>query len=612
MMNQRIIVSGALLAVCMGLGLSTFSQETFIPFKTDTEVPKNVNDLWKDYDPRAEDLDVKVIKEWKNDGIVTRYVTFKVGTFKGADSRIAAYYCFPENGKKNPAFVWSHGGGQRADRSRGFYFAKQGYATVDINWGGRTMEEGIEENTDWVNVDPSQGPKFYTNSLRKSFKSDFETDAHTIDPVFSPRNSSWFVLAVAAKRAITFLEQQPEVDAERIGFAGFSMGGQITSMASIDPRLKAVAPFVGGTGFRHVDFQGGLTGTSQKYENTALYADTIDAGAYWPLVKCPVLFISSSNDFNAAFDRIYRAMALLTHKAWRVSTNIHENHHPGPEQWVLLLKWFNLHLKRVPQYIPQTPASALEVNGQTATFTVTPENRRNQLLETEIYYSYDPNPMTRFWVRADAEQNGKSLVAAFPVYAKLPVYVYALCRYDLGREEETLFGKTSTLTVNSLLHSRVPENIDLAEVEKLHDPAAPIDDFKNGFRDWSVREEGRSITTYKFQSPFIDSANDRKLSIALDPKGSKLRLQLQAESRFHGKGPNLSGFFCNRAVEGNGVQNVVIARDEFKTGKDGEQTLEWSKLTRFTLSLMDMESEQKVDLLSEEGREILKSIRFVD
>ena len=76
--------------------------------------------------------------------------------------------------------------------------------------------------------------------------------------------------------------------AERIGFAGFSMGGTITSLVSIDRRLKAVSPFVGGSGFRHVDFPGGLQGSSARahFQNVELYESTIDASAYWPLVAC--------------------------------------------------------------------------------------------------------------------------------------------------------------------------------------------------------------------------------------------------------------------------------------------------------------------------------------
>jgi len=599
------------LALC--LNSHAFSNETFTPYKAG-EVPQNVTDLWKDYNPRSEVLEVKVIKEWKDGGIVTRYITFKAGTFKGADSRIAAYYSHPDNGQKNPAFVWCHGGGQRAERPRGVYFAKQGFATVDINWNGRPLEEGIEENTDWGNVDPTQGPRFYSKALREAFKSDFTADEHTIDPVLSPRNSNWFLLVVAAKRAITFLEQQPEVQADRIGFAGFSMGGQITSMAAIDPRLKAVAPFVGGTGYRHVDFPGGLVGTSERarYKGyVELYANTIDGSAYWPLVKCPVLFISSSNDFNAAFDRIYKAMALLKHhNAWRVSCNIHENHGPGPEQWALLIKWFNRYLKGLDQRIPETPPSTFEVNGQTATFTVTPEDCDNPLLGTEVYYSYNPNAYIRFWNRADAVKVGDSQRVDLAIHKNLPVYVFALCRYALGNEMETLQGVTKTITLNSLEHSIIPENVDLAELAKLKDPQLVFEDFDHGLKDWAVREGGRSITTYKFQSPEFDFSNNKKLLFRINPGGRKLSLLLGVDSRFLGKGLDLGNFFLSRSIEGDGPQDVVIDRHDFKS-KDSKE-LEWSRITRFHLSIMDVTTKEKVALTSKEGLSVLKKISLVD
>jgi dienelactone hydrolase len=603
-------------AVC--LNLNAFSAETFPPFKTATEVPQTVTDLWKDYDPSAEDLEVKVIKEWKNEGVVTRYITFKVGTFKGADSRIAAYYCFPENGKKNPAFVWSHGGGQRADKTRGFYFAKQGFATVDINWGGRPPEPDIAENTDWGKVDATQGPKFYSKALRNGWKMDMKPDQYSIDEVPSARNSNWFLVTVAAKRAITFLEQQPEVRADRIGFAGFSMGGQITSLVSIDPRLKAVAPFVGGTGFRHEDFPGGIQGSSfsrQYAANLKLYENTLDSMSYWPLVKCPVIFLSSSNDFNAAFDRAYRAMALLKHDAWRVSTNIHENHGPGPEQWALLIKWFNLHLKGLSEKIPVTPPGTFEVNGKTARFTVTPEDRHQRLLDTEIYYSYDPNAYIRFWNRADAVKSGNSWSIDLAVHENLPVYVFALCRYSLGQEVETLKGTTSTITVNSLEQSIVPEKVDLNALTGLHNGNTVVDDFQNGFQDWAVREEGQLIRTYKFQSPTIDRSSDRKLLLRMDPGGRKLALRLSTGGRFLDTKLRQGSYFFSKTIEGKGSQDVIIDRSGFKAAKGkgkADEALLWSRITRFDLSVLDAKTKQKVDLTSEEGRGMLKSIELVD
>lgn len=95
------------------------------------------------------------------------------------------------------------------------------------------MEDAINVNTDWGRVDPTQGPRFYSKALRQGWKRSLQPDQYSIDRVISPRNSNWFLLVCAAKRAITFLEQQPEVNAERIGMAGFSMGGMVTSLTAM-------------------------------------------------------------------------------------------------------------------------------------------------------------------------------------------------------------------------------------------------------------------------------------------------------------------------------------------------------------------------------------------
>lgn len=47
--------------------------------------------------------------------------------------------------------------------------------------------------------------------------------------------------------AVSHLEQHPQVDANRIGLLGFSLGAYLSlSVASVDPRIKAVVEFFGG------------------------------------------------------------------------------------------------------------------------------------------------------------------------------------------------------------------------------------------------------------------------------------------------------------------------------------------------------------------------------
>jgi hypothetical protein len=484
------------------------AKDTFEPYAS-SDVPKTAVELWEDYDPRREPLDIEIVQEWENDGVVTRYVTFTVGTFKGKESRLAGYYCLPVGKTKLPAFVWAHGGGQRADRHRGEYFARQGYASIDINWLGRPLEDGIEINTDWGNVDPTQGPRFYSKALRQGWKRSLLPDEYSIDPVPSPRNSNWFLLSVAARRGITFLEQQPEVNADRIGLSGFSMGGMITALTATDSRLQAVVPFVGGTGFKYVDFPGGIEGSSIRahFQNLELYKATIDPSAYWPFVRCPVCFISSTNDFHSVFDRIYRSMSLVPHSDWRVSTNLHQNHGPGPEQWVMLNLWFDQYLKGIDQHIPVTPPSTFSMSGGTASFAVTPEDQ-DRLVATEIYFSYDPNSRTRFWERAQTQQSGKTWSIKVPVFEDLPLYVFALCRYKLGHVQTLERGETSTCTLNSVEHSFVPEKVNLESLVRLAEPRESVDTFENGFGNWSSRDQ-QTIKTYKFQSPRLGRKKQR-------------------------------------------------------------------------------------------------------
>ena len=58
--------------------------------------PQNVAQLWAGYDPRKEPLEVEVVRQWKEDGLILSYVCYQIGTFKGKSARMAGFYGFPE------------------------------------------------------------------------------------------------------------------------------------------------------------------------------------------------------------------------------------------------------------------------------------------------------------------------------------------------------------------------------------------------------------------------------------------------------------------------------------------------------------------------------------
>ena len=173
-------------------------------------------------------------------------------------------------------------------------------------------------------------------------------------------------------------------------------------------------------------------------------------------------------------------MDLIPHKNWRVTQNIHVSHAPSNEQWIMLDKWFDLHLKKEKTRIPATPSSNLETNDNQAVFTITPENKMNDLKEVEVYYSYDPNSITRFWKTALATNQNGTWTAQIEHKPQVPFYVHAICRYSNGSEGTSLNGNTSTYVINSLSHSIIPKHFDYKELSKLAKDTKIFEDFSNG------------------------------------------------------------------------------------------------------------------------------------
>ena len=197
-----------------------------LPPLVDGNAPGNFEQMWAGFDPREEPLETEVLKEWEEENVVLRIVRFRIGIFKGAKATLAAVYGFPKDviasGAKLPGLVQIHGGGQYADYKACLANAKRGYATVSIAWAGRISAPGYRVSpaevklfwdgktddpnyrvtTDWGAVDGYHAPGRNAGNQFPSAK----PAAWTLDKVESPRNSGWFLCAVAARA--TFAPQR--------------------------------------------------------------------------------------------------------------------------------------------------------------------------------------------------------------------------------------------------------------------------------------------------------------------------------------------------------------------------------------------------------------------
>lgn len=504
-----------------------------LPALSDNQAPQNFKQMWAGFDPRAEPLEVETLKEWEDEGVVLRVVRFRIGVFKGKTAKLAAVYGYPKGGTKLPGLLQIHGGGQYADYKACLSNAKRGYATVSIAWAGRisapdyrvspaevrlfwdgkTEDPAYRLTTDWGAVDGYHAPGRNPSNVFPSAKS----ASFTLDAIESPRNSGWFLCALAARRALTFLEQQPEVDPERLGVYGHSMGGKLTVMTAVDSRVKAAAPSCGGI--------------SDRYNDSPLFRATLGDDVSLKQISCPIIFLSPANDFHGRIGDLPKAIDEIKSEDWRVTCSPHHSHQDSPRYEVATQLWFDEHLKGSFK-VPQTPPATLtlKTNSHVPTLTVRPD-RSKPILSVDIFYTQHgkanetpqdrENTKHRFWRYAAAKEANGVWSADLPVSTtEQPLWAYANIRYALP---EPVIGagyyyrlyEAETFNLSSLLSEASADELAAAGVKPSLKPTSLIEDFAGPWeKEWfTYKPDQWSRTTHKLYDAVYQAPNDAKLAI---------------------------------------------------------------------------------------------------
>jgi hypothetical protein len=580
---------------CIGASVAVGQEAETLPSLKDGNAPQNFAEMWAGFDPRAEPLEVELLKEWEEEDVVLRIVRFRIGVFKGQKAKLAAVYGFPkdavQSGAKLPGLVQIHGGGQYADHKACLLNAKRGYATVSLAWAGRisapgyrvtpaevklfwdgkTDDPNYKLTTDWGAVDGYHAPGRNPGNVFPSAK----PAAWTLDDVESPRNSGWFLCALAARRALTFLEQQPEVDADRLGVYGHSMGGKLTVMTAVDPRVKAAAPSCGGI--------------SDRDNNSPLYRATIGDDVSLRHVSCPIIFLSPSNDFHGRIGDLPEAVREIASKEWRVTCSPHHNHQDTPPYEVATLLWFDQHLKGSFAF-PQTPETALSLKTDDGVpvFTVIPD-RSKPVVSVDVFYTQHgatdqreahENTMHRFWHHAKATMIDGVWTAKLPISSTdKPLWVYANVVYPLDEPVTGAGYYYGTYTANSFNLSSVlttvsAEELRAAGMRPTLKPSLLIEDFAGDWeKEWfTYRPDQWPRTTHKLYDETWKA-----------PSGARLSLKVQAAER-NKLVVRLDDYAADLQIAGGEQwQEIVLRPDDFRDYA-GEALADWSSIRRLTLS----------------------------
>jgi dienelactone hydrolase len=545
------------------------------------KAPSSVAELFVAFDPRKDPLDTKVVREWERDGIVYRYVTFHVGTFKERAARMAAFYAFRKGAQNQPGLLHLHGGGQRAFLHEVAFYAQRGYACVSINWGGREMEEAQDgdPNTDWGAVDPTQ------KNVQGYFN--LQPGEKYLDPFDSPRNNNWYILTLGARRALTFLEQQPEVDATNLGVYGHSMGGNLTVyVAGSDSRVKAAAPSVGGSGYRTQPWPL-LPQHKPQLSNgdVKLFDATLGFESYASHIAAPLLWLGSTNDFHGIMDDTYRTSERIPHGNVRYAFAPHLNHRFTPEFAVTRPLWFDQYLKGTMTF-PKTPETrlVLATDDHIPLLEVRPDATQ-EVAEVHVYYSIDPDPRARFWRSAEAKQVSDQLwTGKLPILSVAqPLFAFANVVYRLKKSEsEPHAPPTERFGLSSLLHTAAPEDVaanGVSATDKL-DPV--LDDFTQGWRDWYRLSPDNphhwEFSTRKLNDPKWQGQSGQRLTFTVaTEKPNELVIVLTTNFFRSYRGKQQEFVAVVKTNGGPDTQTFSLEPQNFTTS-DGQALSSWSQV----------------------------------
>ncbi|RMF42893.1 MAG: hypothetical protein D6753_06450 [Planctomycetota bacterium] len=511
--------------------------ETLLPLVSGIP-PQSYEEMWKGFDPRAEPLETEILHEWQEDGVQMRVVRFRIGVFKGVPARLAGVYGFPidaaAEGRSLPGLLQIHGGGQYADANACLQNAQRGYATLSVAWAGRINAPGYrvtpaevqlfwagdtanpryKATSDWGLVDGYHAPSRHPGNAFPSIR----PAEWTLDPVESPRNSGWFLCAVAARRALTFLERQPEVDPNRLGVYGHSMGGKLTVMTAPDRRVKAAAPSCGGI--------------SDRYNDSPLFRQTLGDDVSLRHIACPILFLSPANDFHGRIGDLPRAVEEIGSRQWRVVCSPHHNHQDTPEYEAAAMLWFDDHLRGVFEF-PLAPQSELDLSAGDGVprIKVVPD-RRLPIHSIEVFYTQQGKPQEtpgdrdhtvhRFWhFSRPREVDGGAWVAPLPLHGPdAPLWVFANVRYKLAQPVSGAgyyyrTYSTDEFCVSSLLQIVAPESLQTAGVRPVLQPTNTIETFDGDWeKEWfTYRPQQWGRTTHKVYDPMWQAPPDARLRL---------------------------------------------------------------------------------------------------
>ena len=375
------------------------------------------NTLWAGFDVNKS-LQPSKINEVRYDGITYAEYFFSGRDVKGERVRIFGMFATPDDVKAYNAILYLPDVSESPSFDMIMEYAKMGYAVFAVDLCGKTDED--------KNCTSYPDSISYANYQSRERRMDFvDTTAY---------ETSWYEWVSVGRYAISFLASQPKV--KNIGVIGVKHGSNVAwQLSAIDDRIKCSVMMFGAGWYAYKGFfkfdeeNEGLVINDERRRFIA----ALESHAYAQDAKCPILYVSSTNNDSFDFDRSFDTLLRIPD-----TTDHYFNYSPGYNEYLdnYCKKDVELFLKKYlngrETHFPESPVLKVEQDGKYVTVNINPVDEES-VSEVKVFLNEGVvDPALRNWMPCEQSQHDKNEYEYVLSGESTQVFVFATVKYKSG------------------------------------------------------------------------------------------------------------------------------------------------------------------------------------
>ena len=365
--------------------------------------------IWSQYDPDAGDYKEEIVYEQTVDGVYTRH-SYISAYVLDEEIRVFCKYAVKEGAVNAPGLMDVHGWMSSPHPSKDY--VADGWAVMAHDYcgkaGNRTDYTRYPEALRHGNMGREEGPPLWSHGPERESITDYKQTSDYI----------WYAIQ---RRVLSYLLEQDEVDADRIGAKGYSYGGTIMWNLAMDERVKAVVAYF-GVGWneyyraKHVWMYNNPHRIPEMSTGEQLYLSAIAPQAHAPYIGAASLWLNGTNDHHGGHERGAEIFKRFNADVPWDFAHQARGHHNTEKLGNGCKLWLEKHVLGAQQFWPERARTYISLDRQgVPEFSIKPD--APDLIESlNIYYAQKSEvSFARAWRDAEAVRKDDTWVAKLPV-----------------------------------------------------------------------------------------------------------------------------------------------------------------------------------------------------